>query len=52
MNKKIDNVWSGKLITLSNKLKTLCKVFSILIILYRSLFVKVFKKNLIGGLLL
>lgn len=50
MNKKIDNVWSDKLITLSNKYKTLCKVFSTSIILYRNPFVKEFCENyLIGG---
>lgn len=53
MNKKIDNVLCFSEHTLSNKIKTLCKVFSINIILYRNSLVKEFcEKILIGGFLL
>ena len=53
MNKKIDNVRSGKLNTLSNKQKHFQKYFLYIIILHRNPFVKVFARViLIGGFLL
>ena len=50
MNKKIDNVRSGKLNTLSNEQKHFQKYFLYTIILHRNPFVKVFARIiLIGG---
>lgn len=45
MNKKIDNVQSGKLFTLSNEQKHFQKYFLYIIILHRNPFVKVFGEN-------